>query len=530
MPTEQQKRNREAATFTPDERFLTPEQAAGVRRAQQTVQGLPVITTDALETPQTPLTVPQVPEPRETGAMDFTSLIEQATAIDPLEAEQAKAQATYEALVGRGGRAEFRREREEEVGAKAKREEVTRLAGRSRQLEAEAATLEERLQASVRGRGVTEGGLRPIRTAQQRDLDVRRRFAAADLLAAQGDLQGALDQVNQAVDDEFADREDAITAQQSRIDYLKDQIDRGNIRKTNEMNLRIKQKEREIQQEDARIKEEKDLAKTKFELAVQARGEGLSDSVIRQIQGTETMQDALRVAGVAGVGVQSIRDTKTLTDLQILKARQELTPDVVPGVPIQTAVEFMSVDPSAESIRTYISSAVMNAEMGEGARNELSDTVNLMGALEDFANANPEAGFAGLGAGAGLKRFAGGVATGGLTEFATLLAPESIKQERVANRQAVEGINLKSQIWASGAALTTEQIKQVERLTPQLGDTDRQVRRKVNGLYNFMAQQSESRLLTAGLNNTIPQVDLFEMGSLIDEASPEQLEELGIIR
>ena len=82
------------------------------------------------------------------------------------------------------------------------------------------------------------------------------------------------------------------------------------------------------------------------------------------------------------------------------------------------------------------------------------------------------------------------------------------------------------QIWASGASLTAEQIKQVGRLAPEASDTDKQLKRKINGLYNFMMQQMESRLLVEGFNNPIPQVNLFEIDDLMSGASPEQLEEL----
>ena len=282
MPTqtETQKANALAATG------FTQEQLDQASDAGQPIisRATPTITADTLQQPVNALQPPNAPESTVPVRSDFSDLIARATAVDPREAELAREQGQLEDIVGQGGRADFRTAREDALGVTAKRESATKFAGRLTQLQAEEDTLEERLQASVRGRGVTEGGLRPTRTAQQRDLAVRKRFAAADLLVAQGDLQGALDQVNTAISDEFADREDAVTAQQSRVDFLKDAIARGDVKETNALNIRLAEREAQIAEDKAQIETEK-LEKTEiFELAVQARAAGADDITVRSIQ------------------------------------------------------------------------------------------------------------------------------------------------------------------------------------------------------------------------------------------------------
>ena len=195
---------------------------------------------------------------------------------------------------------------------------------------------------------------------------------------------------------------------------------------------------------------------------------------------------------------------------------------------IEDVVETMSVLPTAGNIKTYLAATFNNPDISGGARTQIGNVVNVASALEDFASANPEGEFAGLGAGAGAKRFFSGLGTIGITELARVLSSEETKAERVENRQAIEAINLKMQIWASGAALTDTQTEQVKRLAPDSSDTDRQLKRKINGLYNFMMGQAEARLLAEGINNPIPKIDLFEFEELIGQASEEQLAELEV--
>lgn len=280
--------------------------------------GVPVISIDTLKTPQNPLRVPPAPEPTLSSAPNFENLISQATAVNPLEVEQAKQQAQFSALLGEGGRADFRAQQEQALGVTDKRAETARLAGRLQTLQAESDTLEQRLQASIRGRGVTEGGLAPIRSAQQRDLDVRKRFAAADLLAAQGDLAAALGQIQTAVEDRYADRQDKLNAQKSNLDYLQQQIEQGNVRSTNALNLKIAERNRVLAAEEAALKEEKATQMDISKLALTARQYGADDATVRAITDAKTFNEAINIAG------SSLRDPVVQQQLLSMKLDQQL--------------------------------------------------------------------------------------------------------------------------------------------------------------------------------------------------------------
>jgi len=78
-----------------------------------------------------------------------------------------------------------------------------------------------------------------------------------------------------------------------------------------------------------------------------------------------------------------------------------------------------------------------------------------------------------------------------------------------ANRSALEAINLKVGQWASGASLTEQQQKQVDKMTPRIGDSDRQIRNKVNALTNFMMSDISGKLSTQGVNIAPPSTDFW---------------------
>jgi hypothetical protein len=120
----------------------------------------------------------------------------------------------------------------------------------------------------------------------------------------------------------------------------------------------------------------------------------------------------------------------------------------------------------------------------------LQNVVGVISAIQGFAQNNPDGKFAGLGL----------VRPGKFT-----LGPTG-----TANQSAIEAINLKVQQWASGAALTEAQTKQVEKITPRVGDTDKQVRQKTNALTNFMMTQARSSLATQGINYNPESIDFFK--------------------
>lgn len=108
-----------------------------------------------------------------------------------------------------------------------------------------------------------------------------------------------------------------------------------------------------------------------------------------------------------------------------------------------------------------------------------SSALGVILALDDFAKYNPEGQFEGINP---IARLPG--------RFQS--------EEGRRNRQFVEAINLTTQQWASGAALTEAQTRQVQKLTPDKNDTDSQVRDKINGLANYMLTQLRATAIKSG--------------------------------
>jgi len=266
-----------------------------VENGQQAIpSGNTTITADTSQGAVEPLRAPDTPTPRETGIASADDLIAQALAPDAGEAERRQAAETQANIIGGGSSAETRAQAQLDAGFSEASAGQRRAAGIVQRLQAEEDTLEERLQASVRGRGVTEGGLRPTRTAQQRDLAVRKRFAVADLLVAQGDFQAAQAEVNQAVNDEFADRENAVQAQQVRIDYLSGLADRNQIKLTNAQNIRLQERQRLINEESAKVAEEKADRRYTQNLAIQATQSGAPEDIARKM-GESSVEEAIAI-------------------------------------------------------------------------------------------------------------------------------------------------------------------------------------------------------------------------------------------
>jgi len=441
------------------------------------------------------------------GADDFTKILEEVNA----------------QIEGREVKREQRIEQITEVQARRVREVNKQI----RQLQAQA--LEDDLRASRSGE--TLGFARGERAI------VRERFAIEALRlsaiseALQGNLAFAQSQAGRAVDAEFAETERQGRIARNNIIANFDSFTPAEKRQAEAALLRL-------DEQDAFVAEQKENRKEAGERAVDiiSLNPDMSLRVRNQLQQARSEADVLGIAQRAGLATekagkkQFVSATKTQSAGVFDPSTGVFTPTAGTGLPgaetVEQVAQKMAVIPTPGSVRSYLASVFSAPDISAGARTQIGNVVNVALALEDFASANPEGEFAGLGAGAGIKRFFSTVGTVGISEAVRVLSSEKTKAERVENRQAIEAVNLKVQIWASGAALTDEQTKQVERLAPKASDTDRQLKRKINGLYNFMMGQAEARLLTEGINNPIPKLDLFEFEDLISRASPEQLAEL----
>lgn len=138
------------------------------------------------------------------------------------------------------------------------------------------------------------------------------------------------------------------------------------------------------------------------------------------------------------------------------------------------------------------------ASSGASDNVNLQNVAGVLSSIQAFAESNADGEFPGLG-----------------VWHAPFPAWASDKgKENLGN---IEAINLKVQQWASGAALTEEQTKQVARFTPKKGDTYAQTRIKTNGLANFMLNQARGVLASQGVSYNPGTVDFFTSSLLAED-------------
>jgi len=152
-----------------------------------------------------------------------------------------------------------------------------------------------------------------------------------------------------------------------------------------------------------------------------------------------------------------------------------------------------------------IASVFTNNKISQGTKTLVGTILGVTNAIETLANANADGKFKGI-----------SPANAVLPEW--LPYRQALKSESAIETTGyLEGINLKIQQWASGAALTEAQTKQVARMTPTKNDTDKNVRIKLNNLHDFMQQQIRGALQTEGIDYAPEKIDLFNKEKTLDE-------------
>lgn len=176
-----------------------------------------------------------------------------------------------------------------------------------------------------------------------------------------------------------------------------------------------------------------------------------------------------------------------------------------------TQEEFNAL-PAVDKNNTTLLQVFGSNKVSAGNKTMIGNALSLARSAQDLAGANPDASFAGL------------YPFRGVVDFFT---PNAFKRaDTIRNENYINSLNLQTQFWASGAALTEAQTALVMDMVPTTSDTDKAVKTKLNALVNYMMGQTASRLQTDGINFKPETVNLFETNDLLSEASEEQLEQL----
>lgn len=304
----------------------------------------------------------------------------------------------------------------------------------------------------------------------------------AQVLAKQGDIALAQETAKEAVDAKFAPYKEAINLYKAQLEAIQPLLSADEKKQA---------RAQEIKGQLA-MKEVDKISNLQKDALANAIANNAPQSVLNKISSARSLEDITSVGSRYLISPADRLDQE-LKGLQLRKARGEFATPT--GNETQTTgVEQDTASASSDPVGYF--SSVIKANKIKGSTT-LESLLGVIGAAKELADFGTKE-----------KRFKGAAPI--------RLTPGIFKgPKQLTTEGAINAINLKVQQWASGASLTTEQTKQVKKFTPDLNDTDKQIRTKLNNLTNFMMQQGKSSLATQGVNIQVPKVDLFGNSSTV---------------
>lgn len=356
----------------------------------------------------------------------------------------------------------------------------------NQQMNEEALAGRRRTEAVLQIPGITK------EQAQDKINEISRGNASklADLAVVQMAKQGAYDSAK-----EIADR-----AVQAKVEDQKNKLNALMFTYTENKELFTKAEQRafETAQADRERKlnaEEKNLQRIS-DLSLQALADGAPASVVTKMRNAKTEAEAISIGGQY-IG----RNKRRLEEAQLSKIYSDINESKKAGGTValsETLNKYASIgDPNVN--KEVLSSILSGKQVSAGTKGRIAPAYEVLNALDDFSSQRQDGKFTGMGGFLGFAKLKEGVK--GLFN--------SKDPEAIQNAQNIDAINLKVQQWASGASLTEQQTKQVNKLTPTTWDSDKEIQTKTTGLYNYMLNQVESGLLTDGVNVNFSPVNLF---------------------
>jgi hypothetical protein len=257
---------------------------------------------------------------------------------------------------------------------------------------------------------------------------------------------------------------------------------------------------------DRAYQEKQDFIKTQNAALAQALGQGAPSSVYSAIAAATDTKSVITAAGVYNGDVLG----RQIQQAQLSKLNQDIAATIEAGKPI-----VVQNDPNLSSVENNnatLAQLFKTQKVSAGNRTTIANGLALSQAASDLAAASADGKFKGLYPGRKVVDF---------------FLPKFLKRSStVENESLISALDLQTQFWASGAALSDAQTELVQKMIPTKSDSDSTIRTKTNQLVNYMLSQTSSRLLTDGIEYKPLKVDLFETQTLFSKASPEQLEEL----
>lgn len=461
-----------------------------------------VITTASLQ-PQPVVNIPQQNFPIQPPQAPTTNLAETALKQFDLSQNEKGAQDAQsnliakqlQAITGLQGQDQALADAQNIAGVGQKKQELQTLNSQILQKQAEIAQDDTQLVSQMR-QAERHDTLLPFAQADQNklagDAAIMRALKSSEIgvlnaqaLAKQGDIALAQDEAKQAVDLKYAPYRDAIEIGKAQLDAIKPFLDAAEKKQAAAMQVKANLAMKEIDKVS-------DFQKDALNNALL---NGAPQSVINKINSAGSVDEITKIGG------QYIVSEADRLDLELKRAN------------IQNVYSTIA-ERNAEAIKTknltsFVTPPLFNPVTGKpdplaqlasvikatGAKDNtnLQNILGVVSATQQLAENNKEGQFPAI---------AFGDPTGAIQRFA---GPKG-----QSNLSGIEAINLKVQQWASGAALTEAQTKQVEKITPRNGDTNQQIRNKSNALANFMQEQASGLLASQGINYKPQSIDYYQ--------------------
>lgn len=497
--------NSKGAGLTVDSKYGDKTKAAVAKFGLPTT-GTPIaqattataITPQSLEN-QTPITVPAPlqSDVQDTATMQKTAKVapqnfaEQALA--SLDVPQTKVQDVGDTLVTKifgeqgklAGQTEELAKQQELAGVDTKKQELQNINSQILQKTAEVNQSDIQLISNMRAEERRDTLLPFAQSGQAKlagDATILRALKTSEIgvlnaqaLAKQGDIALAKETAQQAVDVKYAPYKDNIATWEAQLKIIQPLLTRDEKKQADIQQIKGQLVMKEI---DKVI----DFQKTALSNAL---SNNAPQSVINKINSAHTIDE------ITSVGSNYITSAADKLDLQLKRARlQEI------NTKNQSNKEFVApplINPETGKQDPTSQLAKVIKKSGTKDNTNLQNILGVISATQGFAEKNPTGKFPAISL--------GGVGGSSFEKFA---GPKG--QSNLSN---IEAINLKVQQWASGAALTDTQTKQVAKITPRSGDTNQQIRQKTNALADFMQNQARSLLATQGVDYKVEPIDYF---------------------
>lgn len=469
-----------------------------------TVLKLPsnVITADNLKNTQSPIVVPTTPDNFNPAPIinDVTSQIassyEQANKDynASVAEQQSQANNITNLMAQLANKTEDTQTANEAAGVNTAIAEQNNFVKQLAELNAQASSLNRQAQAipiqlqeQVAGQGVTDAGLAPMQAGELRknalkalSIGQQADIASAALTGSQLKLQAAQDKAKQAVALVYDPIETQLAVKQKQYELNKDLLATIDKKRTEALGVALTQ-------EKTKLDAERKTAEEVSQMIVNASSQGAPASLVTKAQNAKTLGEAAMILGqFAGdyyktellkqqISTEKAQRSKIYSDIAKTNAEASILK------------QQASVDGQTSDLGTLIK----QGKLGEGAKTQVANVNGVISAIKELATSNPTGNLPGINPlNIGFDAFRGA--------------------NEIKNRGFIDAINLKVQQWASGASLTTDQIKQVNNLVPQKNDTDASAVNKANSLVDFMNSQLKSTLEVNGVQYNPPKSNLFQ--------------------